>query len=131
MTIPPIRSVMTASPLSVGIDEPVSVAEDLMIDHEVRHLTVTESSALVGILSDRDIAFSSNSAESDLADRLRVRDVCSLDVFAVEPETPLDTVLEQMASRRIGSAVVTEHGKAIGLFTSTDACRCFAEFLRG
>jgi acetoin utilization protein AcuB len=131
MTIPPIGSVMTASPLSVGIDEPVRVAEDLMIDHEVRHLPVTESGALVGILSDRDIAFSSNTAESDLADRLRVRDVCSLDVFSVGPEAPLDTVLEQMASRRIGSAVVTENGKAIGLFTVTDACRCFAEFLRG
>jgi len=127
--IPAIKSVMTPSPLSVAIDEPVRVAEDMMIDHEVRHLPVTESGDLVGLLSDRDIAFRSNSPESDLQDRLRVRDVCSLEVYAVEVGEPLDLVLNEMVDRRIGSAVVTEKGKVVGLFTATDACRCFAEFL--
>jgi CBS domain-containing protein len=96
----------------------------------VRHLPVTDSEALVGIVSDRDIAFSSNVSESDLAERLRVRDVCSLDVYAVSPDEPLDSVLSEMASRHLGSVVVTEHGKIAGVFTVTDACRYFAEYLR-
>ena len=73
--MPTVGSLMTRSPLSVPIDATVRVAEDLMIDNEVRHLPVTDSEALVGIVSDRDIAFSSNVSESDLADRLRVREV--------------------------------------------------------
>ncbi|MBW1685137.1 MAG: CBS domain-containing protein [Deltaproteobacteria bacterium] len=121
---------MTRSPLSVPIDATVRVAEDLMIDNEVRHLPVTDSEALAGIVSDRDIAFSSNVSESDLADRLRVRDVCSLDVYAVPPDEPLDAVLSKMAERHLGSVVVTEHGKIAGVFTVTDACRYFAEYLR-
>jgi CBS domain-containing protein len=128
--MPTVGSLMTRSPLSVPIDATVSVAEDLMIDNEVRHLPVTDSEALVGIVSDRDIAFSSNVSESDLADRLRVRDVCSLDVYAVQPDEPLDTVLSKMAASHLGSVVVTEHGKIAGVFTVTDACRCFAEYLR-
>jgi predicted transcriptional regulator len=128
--MPTIGSVMTRSPLAVSIDAAVRVAEDMMIDNEVRHLPVTDSEALVGMLSDRDIAFSSNVSESDLADRLRVRDVCSLDVYAVPPEEPLDAVLSEMARRHLGSAVVTEHGKIAGVFTVTDACRYFAEYLR-
>ena len=128
---PPIRSVMTASPRTVDIDAPVRVAQDLMIDFEIRHLPVTEGDRLVGILSDRDIAFSSNSATGELCDRLRVRDVCSLEVYRVAPEEPLDAVLAELAARRIGSVVVTEGERIAGLFTATDACRCFAEHLRG
>jgi CBS domain-containing protein len=128
--IPAIKSVMTPSPVSVGIDEPVRVAEDMMIDRDIRHLPVTESDKLVGLVSDRDIAFTSNSPESDLRDRVRVRDVCSLSVYAVELDEPLDRVLHEMADRRIGSAVVTDKGQIAGVFTATDACRCFAEFLR-
>jgi CBS domain-containing protein len=121
---------MTTAPLSVAIDATVRAAEDLMIDHDVRHLPVTEEGALVGIISDRDIAFTSNVSDSDLADRLSVRDVCSLDVYAVAPDAALDTVLTEMAERRLGSAVVAEEGKISGVFTATDACRWFAALLR-
>ena len=127
--IPPVESVMTSFVLSVEIDEPVRVAEDIMTDHEVRHLAVTDSEMLVGVLSDRDIAFVSNEGDADLRDRLRVRDVCSLDVYSVERDEPLDRVLSEMADRHIGSVIVTEAGKAAGVFTATDACRHFAEFL--
>jgi acetoin utilization protein AcuB len=122
---------MTASPRSVDIDASVRVAQDLMIDFEIRHLPVTERERLVGILSDRDIAFASNSSDGGSCDRLRVRDVCSLEVYRVAPEEPLDAVLAEMAARRIGSVVVTEGERIAGLFTATDACRCFAEHLRG
>ena len=30
----------------------------------------------------------------------------------------------------IGSALVTKHGKLVGIFTVTDVCRVFAEFLK-
>ena len=128
--IPPIAAVMTPFALSVEIDDLVRTAEDIMIDNEVRHLAVTESGVLVGVVSDRDIAFTSNAAESDLRDRLRVRDVCSLDVYSVERNEPLDRVLMEMADRHIGSAIVTDGGRIAGVFTATDACRHFAEFLR-
>lgn len=129
--IPSIDSVMTPSPLTVGIDEPVRIAQDLMIDHEFRHLPVVDSGRLVGIVSDRDIAAVENDAASEeLAERLLVRDVCSLECYTVAPGAPLDVVLTEMAERRIGSAVVVEDGKVAGLFTATDACRHFAEFLR-
>jgi CBS domain-containing protein len=121
---------MTPFALSVEIDDLVRVAEDIMIDNEVRHLAVTDSGVLVGVVSDRDIAFTSNTAESDLRDRLHVRDVCSLDVYSVERDEGLDCVLTEMAERHIGSAIVTDSGKIAGVFTATDACRSFAEFLR-
>jgi acetoin utilization protein AcuB len=128
-TTPTIGTVMTPSPVAIGIDETVRAAEEMMIDNGIRHLPVIESGILVGLLSDRDIAFTSNSTEPDLADRVRVRDVCSLRVYAVERDTSLESVLREMAKRRIGSVVITENGSVAGLFTATDACRCFADLL--
>ena len=128
--IPLIESVMTSSVLSVDINVPIRVAVDIMTDHEIRHLPVTDSEMLVGVLSDRDIAFMANAGATEIFDRLRVRDVCSLDVYSVERDEPLDQVLSEMADRHIGSAIVTDGGRITGVFTATDACRSFAEFLR-
>jgi CBS domain-containing protein len=128
--IPRIDTVMTRAPISVALDATLRDASDLMIDHEIRHLPVTDSGSLVGILSDRDVASAENATEPELGDRLRVRDVCSLDVYAVTGDEPLDGVLTEMAERRIGSVVVTEGDAIAGVFTATDACRCFAAHLR-
>jgi CBS domain-containing protein len=51
-------------------------------------------------------------------------------VYSVERDEPLDSVLSEMADRHIGSVIVTDAGKAAGVFTATDACKHFAEFLR-
>ena len=127
---PRIDSVMTPAPHSIELEARVRDAEDRMIDHEIRHLPVVDGGTLVGLISDRDIAFLDNEPAEDLRDQLRVRDVCSLEVYTVEPDTHLDVVAAEMAERRIGSAVITDHGKVLGLFTSTDACRCLAGLLR-
>ena len=129
--IPPVESVMSSSVVSVEIDAPVRVAEDIMTDHEIRHLPVTDKEMLVGVLSDRDIAFMSNAGEADLRDVLYVRDVCSLDIYSVERDEPLDRVVLQMADRHLGSAIVARDGQVIGIFTVTDACRVLGRLLSG
>jgi CBS domain-containing protein len=61
---------------------------------------------------------------------LTVRDVYIADPYIVDLNEPLDHVLLTMAQKHIGSVLVTKNGKLAGLFTTTDACRCFGEFLR-
>jgi acetoin utilization protein AcuB len=130
--IPAIGSVMITAPISVDVGEPVRVAQDRMIDHEIRHLPVLDGERLVGIVSDRDMSrLESDPAWERRAESLLVRDVCTVDFYAVDPDTPLDEVLMEMAQRRIGSVIVARGGQIVGLFTMTDACRCFAEHLRG
>ena len=41
------------------------------------------------------------------------------------------TVVSTMALRKLGSAVVVDGGRPIGIFTTTDALRAFASLLRG
>lgn len=130
-SMPQVGDVMTRTPVVVEIDASVVTAQDLMVDHEIRHLPVVDAGKLVGVVSDRDIAALENDAEaSELTTRLSVRDICSLDHYSVAPDAPLDDVLMRMAELHIGSVVVTQAEKVVGVFTATDACRVFATHLR-
>jgi acetoin utilization protein AcuB len=130
--MPPVRAAMTPSPYSIELDAPVRLAQGVMAEHGIRHLPVTdEKGDLVGILADRDLKRSLDpSIGLPPKNELFVRDVCVLDPYVVDPWEPLDGVLLEMAERHVGSALVVEEGKLVGIFTATDACRRFAEFLR-
>jgi CBS domain-containing protein len=131
-SIPTVEAVMTSLPLSIGVDDRVLEARELMAEHDIRHLPVTEDGRLVGVVSQRDIALALD-PELDVPfhEELRVGTVCSLDAYLVEPETPLDAVVAEMARRRIGSALVARRGRLLGILTATDACRLLADALHG
>ena len=129
--IPTIESVMTPLVYAVDIDEAVDIAEELMMEHGIRHLAVTDSDSLVGIVSDRDIACTPNAAELSIRSKITVREICSLDVYSAEVDEGLDGILLTMSERHLGATLVTRGGEIAGIFTTTDACRCYAESLRG
>ncbi len=56
----------------------------------------------------------------------RVGDVMSSDVLVVAPEDTLGEVAERMSERDVGSAVVAEYGRLIGILTSRDMLRALA-----
>jgi CBS domain-containing protein len=128
--MPAIKSVMTAFPFSVDVGASVDEAMDFMREHKIRHLPVTDNGQLAGMISDRDIklilgpdfAYPSGS-------ELRVREAMVRDAYVVDLDTRVDQVLVHMADHHLGSAIVTRKGKLAGVFTATDACRAFAEFL--
>ena len=134
MKAPVVKSVMTPFPFSVAFDAPIRTAREMMRDHGVRHLPVTLDGRLHGIVSDRDIrrllgSEIQPSTTNTLADGLTVGDASVDDCYTVDLNTPLVVVLKTMAERHIGAAVVTTHGRLAGIFTTTDACRVFAEHL--
>jgi CBS domain-containing protein len=51
--------------------------------------------------------------------------------YAVSPDSPLDEVVATMAQHKYGCAVVMQNGKLVGIFTTVDVCRAFAEMLHG
>lgn len=132
MTAPlTVGDVMTRGPWVVDDDAPLRQARSLMVDHEIHHLPVVRQGTLVGVLSDRDLK---RALDPQLGlppeDELFVRDVCVFDAFSVPPGEPLERVLRAMATRQIGSALVTDHGHVLGILTASDACRIFADFLQ-
>jgi acetoin utilization protein AcuB len=129
--MPLIKSVMTPFPHSVDVDAPLADAQAFMREHRIRHLPVTENHELVGILTDRDIKlYLGPDLAYPKAAETRVRDVYLDNPYIVDLNERLDVVLQNMADRHIGSVLVTRNGRLAGVFTVTDVCRSFAEFLR-
>jgi CBS domain-containing protein len=129
--IPLLKTEMTPFPWWVDIDDPLSTARELMREHKVRHLPVKEHGELVSVITDRDLKFV---LDPDLGlpprESMRVRDVCVYTAFIVDIESRLESVLDTMAERKIGSAVVTRDGHLVGIFTAPDVCRTLARLIR-
>ena len=129
--LPLIKSVMTPFPWSVDVGATVDQAQAFMREHHIHHLPVTRDGELAGIVSDRDLKLvvGPDFAYPD-GRAVHVGSVMISPAYTVELEAHLDDVLAYMAEHRIGAALVTRKGKLAGVFTVTDACRHFAEFLR-
>ncbi len=126
--IPAVQKFMTTLPHTIGSDQPMAVAHKMMRTHGVRHLPVLGVGGLVGILSDGDLNLIETLRDVD-PNKVLVEDAMSQDVYAVTPATLVDEVVSTMAERKLGSAVVTDNGKVVGIFTTVDACRAFADML--
>jgi acetoin utilization protein AcuB len=120
---------MTLSPHSIGRDQTLDTAHALLRKHLIRHLPVLSGGALVGVLSLRDLHLVETLPDVDPA-RVRVDEAMSQDVYAVSPRTPLRDVVDEMAERKLGSAIVMEGESVVGVFTTIDALDTLSELLR-
>lgn len=132
MNPPSVRRVMTPFPWSIEASRAVEEAWQMMAEHGIRHLPVTESGELIGLVSGRDLGLAMDvRLGTPRARGITVGDLCERDPFVVDLGTPVETVARQMAERRLGSALVTRQGRLVGIFTTTDACRLLADVLGG
>jgi len=129
--IPAVSRVMTTFPYAVEFDAPVSEARAIMREHSVRHLPVLRDGQLAGVVSDRDIGLAVGPDPIPSKQDLWVHAIMIPDAYAVDLHTPLDQVLLEMADQHIGCALITRKHKLVGIFTATDACRYFGQYLQG
>ncbi|MHB8347166.1 MAG: CBS domain-containing protein [Acidiferrobacterales bacterium] len=128
---PQVMLAMTPFPYSIGMDESVGMARDMMVQHDIRHLPVKDQGVLVGVISDRDILLAMGTGTHfPSAQALQVRAVCLPQAYIVDVSERLDSVLLYMAQHHIGVALVVKEGRLAGIFTTADACRLFGGMLR-
>lgn len=127
--IPPISKYMTRAPHTIGRDQTLTAAHHMMREHRIRHLPVLAGGRLVGLLSERDLALIETLHSVD-PDMTLAEEAMTQAPYAVASDTPLDEVAATMAEQRYGSAVVMDHDKIVGVFTTTDALQALVELLR-
>jgi acetoin utilization protein AcuB len=117
---------MTPSPHTIGDDQPLARAHELMRDHKIRHLPVLHGGKLVGIVSLGDLHLIETLGDTDL-EHVAVEDAMTPDPYVVPPDADLREVARTMASHKYGTAIVTRGSKIVGIFTTTDALRALTE----
>lgn len=127
-SIPHIKKYMTTNVQTIGDEQPMSVAHQMMREQHIRHLPVLHQGKLIGVVSDRDLRLIETLQDVDPS-KVAVSEAMTADVYTVSPDASLDEVVGAMAASKHGSAVVVDHGHVVGIFTTVDACSAFADLL--
>lgn len=123
-----VESFMTRNPRCIDASTPISEAYRLMGQLDVRHLPVLLDGRLAGVVSQTDLLrleASLNISRSNAP----VSDAMTPDPYVVEPRAHAARVASEMSARKLGSAVVAEGNRVVGIFTTTDALQAFASLL--
>lgn len=119
---------MSPVPYTLGRDQTMAEAERRMREHGIRHLAVLHGGAMIGIVSDRDIAVVQTLPGVD-PDTVQVHEAMTPDPYAVQGDTPTAVVVATMAEHKYGAALVMDGDKLAGIFTTTDALRLASDLL--
>jgi acetoin utilization protein AcuB len=125
---PTVAQFMTSSVHTIGSDQPLSHAHEMMNRYRIRHLPVLDQGELMGIVSQRDLYFVESLGDTPPAE-IRVEEAMTQDVFEAAPDTPLAEVASTMIKRKLGSAVVTRGGKVVGVFSIIDGLKALVKYL--
>ncbi len=123
-----IRRFMTPSPFTIGSEQTIARASELMRKHAVRHLPVLHGGELVGVLTERDVAFAAAVRGLD-PERVTVGDAMMPEAYTVHPDAAIGPVVQHMADRRYGCVVVMDGAQVIGILTAIDAMRILARLI--
>jgi CBS-domain-containing membrane protein len=133
------RDLMTPDPVTAAPDASIAEVWDLMRELEIRHVPVIEGGALVGMLSDRDLANldMSRLLATEGADALRqelgtpIVRVMSADVISIEPETDLADIIDLLIEHKVGALPVVQPGgrEVVGIVSYIDVLRALREGL--
>jgi len=124
-----VRDVMTRDPKTLGRNDQISLADDLMKQERIRHLPVLDDDGeLVGIVSQRDMFRGAlahalgygETAQRRMLGLLVVKEVMTTQVVTVEPDAPITDAARTMVDRKIGCLPVVEDGKLVGILTEGD-----------
>lgn len=122
-----IRHYMVNNPRTVGPEETLLRARQMMQAASIRHLPVVDQTTgeLLGVVTERDMRLLEGYGRAPY--ELRVRDAMTPDPFVVDADAPLRLVARTMAEHKFGSAIVLDEGRVVGIFCTTDALHALSE----
>ncbi len=126
--VPLIRDYMTEVLHTVSPEDSLQDARERLTAHAISHLPAVEDGRLVGLLSLGDLFAMESVVEAD-SQLTKVRSAMASEVYQVTAETPLAEVVRRMADHALGSAIVVQAQRPIGIFTHTDALSVLARLL--
>lgn len=114
-----VRELIRGEVVTIGEDEPLALALQLMAWNGIRHLPVVRDARVVGMLSDRDVLANVWPDRRTKASGT-VRDVMSSPVVTAPPHMDVEEAAAIMLRDRIDALPVVQEGALLGILTSSD-----------
>jgi len=125
-----VRDVMSQNPKTLGRNDQLSLADDVMRAERIRHLPVLdEDGKLCGIVSQRDMFRGAlaqalgygTAAQGKVLAMLRVKEVMTTEVITIPPDAALAEAARTMLERKIGCLPVLDSDRRlVGILTESD-----------
>jgi acetoin utilization protein AcuB len=123
-----ISDIMRTNVVSIPSSTSLAEARRIMDAHSIRRLPVIDRMHLVGIVTKDDLDKMGPSQLTTfrvnelvyMLNKITVKDVMHTDVVSVPPDTTIEEAVAIAQSKRIGSLVITENDKVIGIATTND-----------
>lgn len=131
-----VRDLMQTKVHTLGRNDKLQLAEDLMKQERIRHLPVLdENGELAGILSQRDLFRGAllralgygARAEEHMLRTVVVKEAMVEPVHTTSPDATLREAAALMLKHRVGCLPVLEQGKLVGILAESDVVRLVAE----
>jgi len=135
-----VKDLMRSSVVTLGADDNLSVADDVMTMGRIRHLPVVDGRRrVVGLVTQRDLykaAISSvlgftKAKEREWLGKIKVSDAMTKKVTTIDTEAGVTDAVDKMLSKKVGCLPVTDKdGCLVGLLTESDCLRCFRNLIK-
>jgi CBS domain-containing protein len=114
-----LRDIMTPSPATVHVSDPVALAARLMRDEDVGSIPVMDEGTVAGIITDRDIAIKTVAGGSD-PQTTAVGEHMSTHLVTGHPDMSLREAAELMGREQIRRLPVLEQNRLVGIVSLGD-----------
>ena len=132
-----VRDFMTSHPITITQDTPIFQALEIIKKHKVRHLPVLKDGRIVGLVTERGLLTVSPSPATTLSvyelnyvlAKVTVREAMVKNPVTVAPDCPIEEAGQLMWEKRIGSLLVTDGERLVGILTQTDMIEAVVRLL--
>ncbi len=122
-----VRDIMSAEVTTLGRNDTLLLAKDIMNLGRIRHFPVVEDDELVGVVSQRDLYRASlgtvmqygEKAQRAFLESVVVKEVMA-DPISIGPDATVRDAARLMMEHKIGCLPVLEDDRLVGIVTETD-----------
>ncbi len=123
-----VRDIMSYNVVTVPSNTSISEAKRIMDAHRIKRLPVVDKGKLVGIVTQRGIESVSPSKATSLSvwelsyilEKTPVKEIMEKQVVTVTPDMDAEEAVATAQKRKVGSAVVVDDGRVVGIITTDD-----------
>ena len=122
-----VRDIMSAEVTTLGRNDTLLLAKDIMNLGRIRHFPVVEDDELVGVVSQRDLYRASlgtvmqygEKAQRAFLESVAVKEIM-VDPISIGPDATVGDAARLMIEHKIGCLPVLEDNRLVGIVTETD-----------
>ncbi len=122
-----VRDIMSAEVTTLGRNDTLLLAKDIMNLGRIRHFPVVEDDELVGVVSQRDLYRASlgtvmqygEKAQRAFLESVVVKEIM-VDPISIGPDVTVGDAARLMMEHKIGCLPVLEDKRLVGIVTETD-----------